>query len=106
MKTLPINFLPPTAHTSTFATVDLDDARALQLARSLAHHMEEGRRHFLVDCENLVCQRTLGVNHVVSQLLMLRKAGAVIWLRNVNATLARCLDVLQLNALFRTAANG
>ena len=51
MKTLPINFLPPTAHTSTFATVDLDDARALQLARSLAHHMEEGRRHFLVDCE-------------------------------------------------------
>ena len=53
-----------------------------------------------------MCQRTLGVNHVVSQLLMLRKAGAVIWLRNVNATLARCLDVLQLNALFRTAANG
>ena len=105
MKTLPSNFLPPTARTSAFATVDLDDAQALEVARSLQPHPEAGRRHFLIDCGNLVCQRTLGVNHVVSQLLVLRKAGAVIWLRNVNATLGRCLKVLQLNSLFRTTAN-
>jgi len=99
------HFLQPSPYTSHFATVDLDDARALQLARMLPRGPEQPPLHFLIDCGRISCQRTLGVNHVISQLLMLRKAGAVIWLRNVNATLERCLRLLQLQGLFNIATD-
>jgi anti-anti-sigma regulatory factor len=81
------------------ATVNLDKAEAVQrlCARRQCPPL-------YIDCGNLVCQRTLGVSHVVSQLLLLRQAGARIWLRNVNAPLRRCLRLLQLEALFHLAA--
>jgi anti-anti-sigma regulatory factor len=77
------------------ATVNLDNADAVQrmCARPQCPPL-------YIDCGNLVCQRTLGVSHVVSQLLLLRWAGARIWLRNVNAPLRRCLRLLQLEELF------
>jgi anti-anti-sigma regulatory factor len=81
------------------ATVDLDAIDATQLARSLQgspHHPE-----LLVDCGRLKCLHTLGVSHVVSQLLVLHQAGANIWLRNVNPTLRRCLELLKVSHLFR-----
>lgn len=81
------------------ATVNLDDAAAVQrfCARRQCPPL-------YIDCSSLVCQRTLGVSHVVSQLLTLHRAGARIWLRNVNAPLRRCLHLLRLEALFHLAA--
>lgn len=76
-------------------TVNLDEADALQAAHLLPH-----RTPLHVDCAHLACQRTLGVGYVVSQLLLLRRAGATIWLRNVNAPLRRCLHLLGLSPLF------
>ena len=80
------------------ATVNLDNAEAVQrlCARPKCPPL-------YIDCSNLVCQRTLGVNHVVSQLLLLHRAGARIWLRNVNAPLRHCLHLLRLEALFHLA---
>lgn len=77
------------------ATVNLDKPADVQ--RLCAHPQCPP---LYIDCANLTCQRTLGVSHVVSQLLLLRRAGARIWLRNVNAPLRRCLRLLQLEALF------
>ena len=73
------------------------------LARALLKGPQHPRPQFFIDCSNLVCQRTLGVSHVVSQLLLLRQAGASVWLRNVNAPLRRCLQLLQLVPLFELA---
>ncbi|MGI4762642.1 MAG: hypothetical protein ACRYF0_18170 [Janthinobacterium lividum] len=77
------------------STVNLDEAEALQAAHLLPHSTP-----LQVDCAHLACQRTLGVGYVVSQLLLLRRAGATIWLRNVNAPLRRCLHLLGLSSLF------
>lgn len=79
------------------ATVDLDlDAvETVQVARLLPRSTP-----LLIDCARLACQRTLGVGHVISQLLSLHRAGATIWLRNVNAPLRRCLHLLGLSPLF------
>jgi anti-anti-sigma regulatory factor len=80
------------------ATVNLDNVAAVQrlCARRQCPPL-------YIDCAKLVCQRTLGVSHVVSQLLTLHRAGARIWLRNVNAPLRRCLRLLRLEALFHLA---
>jgi anti-anti-sigma regulatory factor len=77
------------------ATVNLDNAEAVQ--RMCARRQCPP---LYIDCSNLTCQRTLGVSHVVSQLLILHRAGARIWLRNVNASLRHCLRLLQLEPLF------
>lgn len=77
------------------ATLDLDALEAVQVARLLPRSTP-----LLIDCARLACQRTLGVGYVVSQLLSLRRAGAVVWLRNVNAPLRRCLHLLGLSSLF------
>jgi anti-anti-sigma regulatory factor len=81
-------------------SLNLDELTAVQEALAQTRGAEEPRPQLHIDCSQLVCQRTLGVSHVVSQLLMLRKTGASIWLSNVNAPLRRCLRLLRLDALF------
>ena len=81
-------------------TIDLDTVQAAQVARALAR---EYRPQLLVDCGTLKCLRTMGVSHVVSQLLVLHQSGATIWLCNVDATLRTCLCLLRLDALFHFA---
>ncbi|WP_324677984.1 hypothetical protein [Hymenobacter sp. GOD-10R] len=88
--------LRPEPVTSIF-TVDLDAVDTAQLSHALRQH---SRSQFLVDCDNLRCQRTLGISHVVSQLLLLRQSGASVWLRNVNPVLRRCLHLLRLDSFF------
>ncbi|GAB2943993.1 hypothetical protein GCM10027048_05970 [Hymenobacter coalescens] len=56
-----------------------------------------------MDCGHPRCLRTLGVSHVVSQLLVLCQAGADIRLRNADPLLRRCLALLKLNQLFHAA---
>jgi anti-anti-sigma regulatory factor len=92
--------LPP-GPIGRIATLDLDRTDVVQRYCAMPQCPP-----LYIDCANLTCQRTFGVSHVVSQLLLLHKAGARIWLRNVNAPLRRCLQLLQLEALFHlTAAN-
>lgn len=81
------------------ATLSLDRAGAVQRHCALRRCAP-----LYIDCANLACQRTLGVSHVVSQLLLLHQAGARIWLRNVNAPLRRCLQLLKLEELFHLTA--
>jgi len=83
------------APTGPQLSVNLDEAATLQAA-----HLLSRRTPLHVDCAHLACQRTLGVGYVVSQLLLLRRADATIWLRNVNAPLRRCLHLLGLSPLF------
>lgn len=85
------------ASVTSLLTVDLDAVDVERLAQALAG---KPRVQLMVDCHTLRCQRTLGVSHVVSQLLQLRRSGASIWLHNVNPTLKRCLQMLHLNDLF------
>jgi anti-anti-sigma regulatory factor len=82
------------------ATVNLDNATAVQRMCALPKCPP-----LYIDCSDLVCQRTLGVSHVVSQLLILHRAGARIWLRNVNPSLRHCLHLLQLESLFHLAVS-
>jgi len=91
----------PPGPIARIATVSLDNAEAVQRICALPKCPP-----LYIDCGSLVCQRTLGVSHVVSQLLLLHRAGARIWLRNVNAPLRRCLHLLQLEELFHLAAAG
>ncbi|RZK47884.1 MAG: hypothetical protein EOO59_17270 [Hymenobacter sp.] len=91
----------PPGPIARIATVNLDNVNAVQRMCSLPMCPP-----LYIDCSSLVCQRTLGVSHVVSQLLLLRRAGARIWLRNVNAPLRRCLHLLQLEPLFHLAVPG
>ncbi len=91
----------PPGPIARIATVNLDDADAVQRLCARA-----GCPPLYIDCGNLACQRALGVSHVVSQLLLLHRAGARIWLRNVNAPLRRCLRLLRLEALFHLAVTG
>jgi anti-anti-sigma factor len=85
------------------SSVDLDMVNAQQVARSLARDAQQSRPQLIVDCSRLKCLRTLGVSHVISELLVLHKAGADIWLRNVDPALHRCLSLLKLTRLFRTS---
>ena len=75
--------------------VDLDTKDAVLWAQTLPHDAQ-----LSIDCGRLRCQRTLGVGYVVSQLLLLRRSSANIWLKNVNAPLRRCLNLLQLERVF------
>ena len=79
---------------SPVATLDLDEATAVQQACVHLRHQPLSQLTLHIDCGQLRCQRTLGVSHVISQLLLLRQAGAGVWLRNVNAPLRRCLHLL------------
>lgn len=94
-----------TAHPQQAATlcVNLDTQDAQQLARSLAQQPAQARPRIEVDCSTLKCLHTLGVSHVISQLLLLRQSSAGIWLRNANPTLKRCLRLLQLESRFFVA---
>ena len=82
----------------TPSTLNLDEPDAVLRARALPHGPP-----LHIDCARLVCQRTLGVAYVVSQLLLLRRNRASIWLCNVNAPLRRCLRLLRLSHLFNLA---
>jgi len=93
-STARLRAIPPSP-IARIATVDLDRAFAVQRMCALPHCPP-----LYIDCSKLACQRTLGVSHVVSQLLLLRRAGARIWLHHVNAPLRRCLGLLHLEALF------
>ena len=88
---------------SPAASVDLDVPGAVQTACAKALGLPLHRPSLHVDCHHLTCQRTLGVSHVVSQLLLLRRAGTEVWLHRVNAPLRRCLRLLQLTPLFHFA---
>ena len=88
---------------SPLTSVDLDLVEAAQVARSLAREAQQSRPQLIVDCSHLKCLRTLGVSHVISELLVLHKAGADIWLRNVDPALQRCLALLKLTRVFRTS---
>jgi anti-anti-sigma regulatory factor len=98
MKSFISPLRPANASTGALpATLNLDEPNAVLRARvqplaALALH---------IDCARLTCQRTLGVGYVVSQLLLLHRTGARVWLRNVNAPLRRCLHLLGLNGLFQ-----
>jgi anti-anti-sigma regulatory factor len=94
-----MNYSSP--HNATLP-VDLDTINATHLAQSLAGATDTPP--LLIDCSALVSLRTLGVSHVVSQLLVLRRAGASIWLHNVQAPLRHCLQLLQLHRLFHIKA--
>lgn len=95
------NSLPNWTH--AFRTIDLDAVPATQAARTLARGALQPRPRLLIDCRHLKCLRSLGVSHVVSELLVLHNAGADVWLQNVDPVLARCLRLLQLDRLFRMA---
>lgn len=90
-------FLPPPA---SAATIDLDEAAAVEAVCERLRSSSAGVWPLHIDCGQLRCQRTLGVSHIVSQLLRLRQAGASIRLQNVNAPLRHCLQLLQVSALF------
>ena len=53
-----------------------------------------------INCQELRCRRTLGVAHVVSQLLRLRAAGATVQLTHVDSTMRRAIQELALAPLF------
>ncbi|GAB3858004.1 hypothetical protein GCM10028822_32610 [Hymenobacter terrigena] len=95
MKPTPFAPQAPMAQANSSARLHLDDAGAVQRARCAPP-----RGPLCIDCSQLQCQRTRGVAHVISQLLLLRKAGATLWLRNVNAPLLACLQQLRLSPLF------
>lgn len=97
----PPSFASPHQNASPALTsINLDAVDAQQLARTLAQAAGRPRPQLLIDCGQLQCRRTLGVSHVVSQLLVLRRSGADIWLRNVDPVLHHCLHLLRLDQLF------
>lgn len=72
-------------------------------AALLARILLQPHPQLLIDCGAQPCRRTLGVCYFVSQLLLLRRRGASVWLRNVDAVLHRCLQQLGLATLFLLA---
>jgi len=92
-----VNFIPADyqSTTTTLTALNLDEPGAVQRVRAQGPGAK-----LLIDCSRVVCQRTLGVAYVVSQLLLLRQTGATIWLRNLNAPLRRCLQLLRLTPAF------
>lgn len=57
-----------------------------------------------LDCSASPYQRTLGVCHQVSQLLLLRQGRAGVWLHGVHPVLRRCLHQLHVAHLFSWVA--
>ena len=101
MQPIPQPFVLDAVPVSSLTAIDLDAVDAAQLARNRTKQIHQPRPQLLIDCGRLKCQRTLGVSHVVSQLLTLRQSGAGIWLRNVSPALRNCLRLLQLEQVFR-----
>jgi anti-anti-sigma regulatory factor len=95
MNAQPTTLAPPSP-----ATLNLDEKASIEALCVQLRHSPQVPASLYIDCKQLRCQHTLGVSHVISQLLRLRQAGASIWLRNVNAPLRRCLQLLQLASLF------
>ncbi|SFP82487.1 hypothetical protein [Hymenobacter arizonensis] len=89
---------------ATFIDLDVPDAVRAACAAAQASDPLPQRPPLHVDCHHLRSQRTLGVSHVVSQLLLLRRGGTAVWLHRVNAPLRRCLRLLQLHSLFHFVA--
>lgn len=79
--------------------VNLDALTAKQLVGTLPQQAGPPAR-LLVDCGALHALRTLGISHVVSELLVLRQGGAQVWLRNVGPVLHHCLRTLRLDQIF------
>ena len=79
--------------------VNLDALAAKQLVRTMVQQAGPPSR-LLVDCGTLRALRTLGISHVVSELLVLRQGGAQVWLRNVSPVLQQCLRALRLDQAF------
>jgi len=94
------NLEPNNEQGAPVTTIDLDAVDVKHVAYFLAQHTETLRPQIVVDCSTLKCLRTLGVSHVISQLLVLHQSGASIWLRNVDPILKRCLRLLRLEPLF------
>jgi anti-anti-sigma regulatory factor len=88
------------AQSITLFPINLDTEDAKQLARYLARQPKHTWPQLLVDCSTLKCLRTLGVSHVLSQLLVLHQSGASIRLRNADPVLKRCLNLLRPDSLF------
>ena len=95
-------FAPPTTPVlAPFGTpINLDDATAVHRVCAQLPALPPEARTLRVDCQQLVCQRTLGVSYVVSQLLLLRRAGAALCLHRVNPVLRHCLELLCVDELF------
>ncbi|WP_426059762.1 hypothetical protein [Hymenobacter sp. B1770] len=85
---------------ATFIDLDVPDSVRAACASAQALGPAPHRPSLHVDCHHLRSQRTLGVSHVVSQLLLLRRGGTAVWLHRVNAPLRRCLRLLHLHSLF------
>ncbi|OON65278.1 STAS domain-containing protein [Hymenobacter sp. CRA2] len=92
----------PTKGQHALTPLNLDAVDVEQLARTLAAAPQHPQPQFQVDCRTLTCLHTRGISYVVSQLLLLRRSGVVIWLSNVSPVLARCLRVLGLELLLPT----
>ncbi|QJX49066.1 hypothetical protein HMJ29_20010 [Hymenobacter taeanensis] len=94
-----------TSLTSGFTpkSINLDVVEATQVARALARDATQTHPQLIIDCSHLKCLRTLGVSHVISELLVLHKAGANIWLRNADPALLHCLALLKLTHIFRAS---
>lgn len=92
---------------SSLSSSSSADAAPLELAldtASLNHliwWLDHGRLlpPLRVNCQQVRWRRTLGVAHVVSQLLRLRAAGATVQL-TVDAPMRRALHELALTPLF------
>ncbi|HEX8658059.1 MAG TPA: hypothetical protein VF690_11010 [Hymenobacter sp.] len=89
---------------SSIPQINLDDVWAVHRACAQLQSLPPEDRVLRVDCGQLACQRALGVSHVVSQLLLLRRAGASLRLQHVNPALRHCLELLRLDGLFLVEA--
>lgn len=85
---------------SAITTIDLDAKNAKQWINTLTKQQALSGLQLVVDCATLKCLRTMGVSHVISQLLVLHKSGTTVWLRNVDPLLHRCLHLLRLHSMF------
>ena len=94
--------LPIPVADPTLTPVNLADLTAKQLACLLVAPPS----HLLVDCGGLLMPHPLGVGRFVAQLLLVRGRGTCIWLCNVHPGLRRCLQQLELAAVFHLTGQG
>lgn len=87
-------------------TIDLNTTDPVALTQQLVGNQPGSQPQLLIDCRHLQCLRTLGVSHLVSQLLLVRRAGAQVLLRNVGPVLHRVLCLLRLDEVFEVQPSG
>ncbi|MBX0289215.1 STAS domain-containing protein [Hymenobacter sp. HSC-4F20] len=87
-------------------SIDLNTTDPVALAHQLVRTQPGSRPRLLIDCQHLQCLRTLGVSHLVSQLLLARQAGAHVLLSNVGPALQRALCLLRLDEVFELQPMG